>query len=107
MMSHLVKIYENLDFGKNLRESRFWSNFPKLSNLVKKFRKFSIFKNLDLGQNFSKTSILVNISKNLNFGQNFRNFLFWWKFLKKISILITIFEKSRILSKFLENLDIA
>ena len=70
----LVKIFENVDFGKkNFEKFRFWSIFMKISSLVK------IYKNIDFGQNF----------RSLDFGQNCPN----------ISNMIKIIEKSRFLSK--------
>ena len=46
----LVKTLKNLDLGKNLQKSRFWSKLMKISILDK------IAENVDYSQNFRNVS---------------------------------------------------
>ena len=85
----LVKIFENLDF---------WEDFRNTSNLLKIVRNIDFWQNwrkFQIGHNFRKTSILfeisrfwskfpkmsifVKVSKILNWCQTFEKSGFWWK----------------------------
>ena len=89
-ISVLVKIDENLDFGKNCRQ------IMMLVNILGKSRFQSISSvNFDFGQNFPP---------NPDFGQNFWKMSIWVKICKYVD-LGQIFPKISILVKIFENID--
>ena len=81
------------NYRKNIDLWNFFSR--KISMFVK------VFETVDFGK---KTSILVKIFGYLNFGQGKGHFDFCQKFLK-ITILVKIFKKSRLITKYFQNHD--
>ena len=102
-ISILVKIYKsefskNFDCFENFEKFRFWSNFRKISILVKISNQFGFL------ENFEKKSILVKIFEKFRFQSNFlKNFDFGQNF-RKISI-IKFSKKFRFWSNFRKNFD--
>ena len=140
-ISILVKFSKNFDlgqiltkisiFGKNFlklrqiwfwskkffEKFRFWSNFRRITFLVKFSKRKSILikileilKNVDFSSNFRK-----KFSKNFDFGQNLRKIPIFFQNFRKISIWVKslenfdfgqIFEKFRFWSKFFKIFDL-
>ena len=75
----LGKIFENIDYGEDFRNTSILVKLSKSSILDK------IFENLYIGRDFRNTSILVKLFENIVCGQ----------YLRKIPILVKIFESSR------------
>ena len=78
---------------------RFWSNFRKISILVKIYEKFRCFRNISICVKFSKNSIFVKINKKIDVFENFETFRFGSNFLK-ISIWVKFSKKNWFWSKF-------
>ena len=98
-MSILVKIIEDLDFGRN---------FQKISILVKFWKNLNYVKlstNPDFGQNFGKIAIFVKIFNSLDFGADSRNISIFVEICYEIFIEVKIFEISRFWQKFKKNTD--
>ena len=100
----LATIFENLDFCQNvLKSSRFLSKFLIISYLVQipDNLDFVLFEKSRFPWNFSK--ILIKTVQNLDFGQPLSKIFICVK-LRKISILVKIFENISILVEMLQNL---
>ena len=90
----MLEIFENLDFARNCRSSRFsWKYSKNLDfgwNFLEIYILVEIFKYLDFGRNFRKSRFWLKFLINLDFGWNFRKSGHWSKF-TKIAILVEIF----------------
>ena len=102
----MVNLLKNFDFGQNFSKiPTFFRKFRTISILVKIYEIFRIFLKFHnkyrFWSNYWKISILVKISKKIRFifeiffRKKNRNFLV--KFFRKISILVNIFENFRFL----------
>ena len=94
----IVKFCGNLEFGRNVRKSRFWSKFSKNLDFIRNLPKISIFgkicQNLDFGQILRKSHLRSKSAKISILMEKFQKSRFWWSKFLKTAILVEIFKKS-------------